>query len=266
MPSKTCRMAHRRTITWEGFFNARDLGGLPAADGQMTRFGAFVRSADLRFVTNQGWRQAHAAGIRTVLDLRNNDEVAPNDGAGLNERVPGSQQFPAPTAGSIAPPGMDRLHVPLDDVADTEFWAEIARKRVDGTPLYMRPFLERKADRCAAVISALATAGPGGVIYHCGAGRDRTGLTTLLLLSLAGVEPDAIADDYELSADALRPLFAAMGQEDQGPLLEALLVEHGTTARAAVHATLDGLDAEDYLLAAGVPAADIRVVRSRLVT
>jgi protein-tyrosine phosphatase len=99
----------------------------------------------------------------------------------------------------------------------------------------------------------------------CGAGRDRTGLTTLLLLSLAGVDPDAIADDYELSADALRPLFAAMGQEDQGPLLAALLKEHGTTARAAVHATLDGLNAEDYLQVAGVPAADIQAVRSRLI-
>jgi protein-tyrosine phosphatase len=259
-------MASRRTITWEGFFNARDLGGLPAADGRMTRFGAFVRSADLRFVTDHGWQQAHAAGMRTVLDLRNNDEVAPSGEARLAERVSGSGQFRAPAAGSIAPPGMDRLHVPLDDVADTEFWAEIARMRVDGTPLYMRPFLERKADRCGAVISALAASAPGGVIYHCGAGRDRTGLITLLLLSLAGVEPDAIADDYELSADALRPLFAAMGQEDQGPGLAALLDEHGTTARAAVHATLDGLYAEDYLLAAGVPGADIQAVRRRLVT
>ncbi len=57
-----------------------------------------------------------------------------------------------------------------------------------------------------------------------------------------------------------------MGQEDQGPVLAALLEEHGTTVRDAVHATLDGLDAEDYLLTAGVPAADIQAVRSRLVT
>jgi protein-tyrosine phosphatase len=57
-----------------------------------------------------------------------------------------------------------------------------------------------------------------------------------------------------------------MGQEDQGPVLAALLEEHGTTAREAVHATLDGLDAEDYLLTAGVTESDIQVVRSRLVT
>lgn len=245
----------------------------PARDGPLRGHGARsgsrrggTRTADHCAGADQGWQEAHAAGMRTVLDLRNNDEVAPSDGALPTEPVPGSGQFPAPTEGSLASAGMDRIHVPLDDVTDTEFWAEIARNRVDGTPLYMRPFLERKADRCAAVISALATSTPGGVIYHCGAGRDRTGLTTVLLLSLAGVEADAIAEDYELSANALRPLFAAMGQEDQGPMLAALLEEHGTTARAAVHAILDGLDAEDYLLAAGVPGADIQAVRSRLVT
>jgi len=256
-------VAHRRTITCEGFFNARDLGGLPTSGGRATRFGAFVRSADLRFVTARGGRPPHAAGMRTVVDLRNDDEIAPGEATGTPERAPGSQRFCAPAGGPVAPPAMTRLHVPLDDVADTAFWAEIARTRVDGTPLYMRPFLQRKADRCAAVISALASAS-GGVIYHCGAGRDRTGLITLLLLSLAGVEPDAIADDYELSTDALRPLFAAMGQQDQAPALAALLAEHGTTARDAVRATLDGFDAEDYLLAAGVSAAEIQAVRSRL--
>ncbi|MGH3379601.1 MAG: tyrosine-protein phosphatase, partial [Actinoallomurus sp.] len=64
-----------REIRWDGFFNARDLGGLPTRAGQTTRHGVFVRSADLRFVTEAGWRAARDYGIRTVLDLRNDDEV-----------------------------------------------------------------------------------------------------------------------------------------------------------------------------------------------
>lgn len=63
-----------RSITWEGFYNARDLGGLATRDGRMTRPGALVRSADLRFVTEAGWRAAYDAGIRTIIDLRNDDE------------------------------------------------------------------------------------------------------------------------------------------------------------------------------------------------
>jgi hypothetical protein len=231
-----------RTITWDGFFNARDLGGLPLADGGTTAFGSFVRSADPRFVTADGWQEAHRAGIRTIIDLRNDHEV--------------DRDAPAP-------PGIERLHVPLDDFGDTEFWGEIIGRRIHGTPLYIRTFLERKAERCAAVVSAIAAA-PGGVVYHCVAGRDRTGIVTLLLLSLAGVEPAAIAADYELSIDALRPFFAALGRDDEGPLVLATLRSHGTAVREAVLTALDGFEAEDVLRAAGVSTRDLHTVRGRL--
>jgi protein-tyrosine phosphatase len=235
-------MPDERTITWEGFFNARDLGGLPLVGGGTTRFGSFVRSADPRFVAEHGWHEARRYGIRTIIDLRNDDEI--------------DQQ-------AAAPPGVERLHVPLDDIADTAFWREIIESRTHGTPLYIRPFLEHKAERCAAVFSAIAAA-PGGVIYHCAVGRDRTGIVTLLLLSLAGVEAEAIAADYELSIEALRPLFAALGCDDEGPPLLATLRKHGTTARKAVLAALDGFDAEDMLRSAGVATRDLQAVRSRL--
>jgi protein-tyrosine phosphatase len=232
-----------RAITWEGFYNARDLGGLPLIGGGATSYGGFVRSADPRFVTERGWQEAHRSGIRSIIDLRNDHEV---------------------DTGAVAPPGIDRLHVPLDDFGDTEFWGEIIGSGIGGTPLYIRRFLVRKTERCAAVISAIAATPPGGVIYHCAAGRDRTGIVTLLLLSLAGVEPDAIAADYELSIEALRPLFAAMGRDDEGPQLLATLREHGTTVREAMLAAVDGFDAEDVLLASGVSAPDLQAVRGRL--
>lgn len=60
-----------RDIAWEGFYNARDLGGLPTRDGRTTRHGALIRSADPCLVTPAGWRAATAAGVRTVVDLRN---------------------------------------------------------------------------------------------------------------------------------------------------------------------------------------------------
>jgi protein-tyrosine phosphatase len=59
-----------REVTWEGFFNARDLGGLPTRDARMSDCGALIRSADPRFVTEAEWRAAHDAGVRTVIDLR----------------------------------------------------------------------------------------------------------------------------------------------------------------------------------------------------
>jgi hypothetical protein len=252
-----------RHITWEGFANARDLGGLPTRDGRVTQFGAYIRSGDLRFVTEAGWRMARDGGVRTVIDLRNDDEIRPHAGPQLTH-LAGSAQFAAPSSTAFPPSWMNRAEVALDDIADTEFWQFLNTERLNGTPLYFRPFLDRKPERCAAAITALASAAPGGVIFHCGAGRDRTGLVSLLLLALADAEPEAIAADYELSAEPLRVLSAAMGQDDQQPSIEAALAKRNTTARKAILATLDGFDAETYLITAGVSRASLATIRDRL--
>jgi protein-tyrosine phosphatase len=233
-----------RDIAWDGFYNARDLGGLPTRDGRVTRHGALIRSADPCFVTEDGWRAAYEAGVRTVLDLRNDDEVA---------------------SAPPVPAGIARVRVALDGIDDTELWNYIRVERIDGTPMYYRPFLQRRADRCVAAVTAVARAQPGGVIFHCAAGRDRTGLVTMLVLALVGVDPEVIADDYELSTPRLPPLFTAFGMQQQAPVLERILVQKGMTARAALLDVLDGFDAEEYLLAAGADKDDLAAVRSRLV-
>jgi hypothetical protein len=51
-----------RALPWEGLFNTRDLGALPNRTGHTTRSGAFIRSADLRFVTGTGWHTAYEGG------------------------------------------------------------------------------------------------------------------------------------------------------------------------------------------------------------
>lgn len=238
-------MAWTRQIRWPGFHNARDLGGLPTLSGRVTRFGALIRSGDLRFVTPAGWQAAHAAGFRTIIDLRNDDEVRP--GRPL-----------------VLPAGLDRIQVPLDDIQDVCFWRRLNEEGLNGTPLYYRPFLAAKPGRCTAALAAIARARPGGVIFHCVAGRDRTGLIALLLLALAGVRPTAIADDYALSAGQLGPLFAALNVPDSTTSIEAELRRRGTTARAAVLDALSGLDAAARLQAAGLLETDIVSLRSRL--
>jgi protein-tyrosine phosphatase len=206
---------------------------------------------------------ARDADVRTIIDLRNDDEIRPHTGQQLT-RLAGSAQFAVAMPTTAPPSCMDRVEVALDDIEDTGFWQFLNRERLNGTPLYFRPFLDRKPGRCAAAITALASAAPGGVIFHCGAGRDRTGLVALLVLALADVEPEAIADDYELSTEPLKALFTAMGQPDQGPSIEAALTERGTTARDAILATLHGFDAEELLLTAGVSPASLAVIRHRI--
>ncbi len=183
-----------RHLDWDGCFNARDLGGLRTGDGRETRWGAIVRADSLDHLTPSGWSALQAYGIRTVVDLRNDTEIPTDTG-------------PRPT-------GLATVHVPLDDVEDTAFWQYCWDNDLDGSPLYYQPFLDRKAERCAAALAAIAQAAPGGVVFHCGIGRDRTGLISLLLLALVGVEPEEIAADYELSNARLGPAWAVRGEKE----------------------------------------------------
>ena len=238
-------MSVDRHLDWDGCFNARDLGGLSTDDGRQTRWRALVRSDSLDGLTSAGWAALEAYGIRTIVDLLNDEEVEPD----VEPR----------------PAELTTVRVPLDDVGDTEFWQHCWDNKLDGTPLYYRPFLERKPAQCAAAVRAIARAEPGGVLFHCGGGRDRTGLVAFLLLALVGVEPDEIVRDYELSNDRLPPLWVARGMRDQRPLIEAALARKNTTARALLLDLLASFDVEAYLRSAGLAEEELAALRDRLV-
>ncbi len=87
------------------------------------------------------------------------------------------------------------------------------------------------------------------MLFHCIRGNDRTGIIALLLLALAGVEPEEILADYVLSPD---------------PYRDELLAREHSSVGEAIHSTLAGLDVENYLLAGGASPADLAAIRSRL--
>lgn len=201
-------------------------------------------------MTADGWRQVYEAGVRTVVDLRQDEEVAAD---------------PAPTAAAAQAAGLTVLRADLEGPKDHPAWSLIGGSALGGTPLYLRLFMDAQPERVASVMTTLARAPEGGVMSHCQVGRDRTGLVSLVLLALAGVEPGAIAEDYERSGPALAPLFARVGRPDEQPHVDSVLAGRGTTAREVVTDALDGFDAEAYLREAGVDADDLAALRRRLV-
>jgi protein-tyrosine phosphatase len=210
-----------RPLEWEGAANVRDLGGGPV------RPRALVRAASLNELTAGGWAALEAHGVRTIVDLRNDDELRPDA---------------APRPASV-----QTLRVPLDGADDAEFWSRWMNGPQFGTPLYYAPHLERMPERSVAVVRAIAHAPAGGVVFHCQGGRDRTGQTAMLLLDLLGVDADAIADDYELSAPT--------------PEGEAFLAREKTTAREIIASTLR--DARRRLVDAGLTDDDVAALRAR---
>src|SRR3954452_22700515 len=139
---ETLRPMERR-LTWDGCSNVRDLGGL----GRIRR-GALVRADALQQLSEEGWRAAERHGIRSVIDLRNADEI-------------GEDAAPRP-------PGLTTIRIPLDDMEDTEFWSQWLDRPEFATPHYYGPWLERFPARATCTLAAIVRARPGGAAYHCG--------------------------------------------------------------------------------------------------
>jgi protein-tyrosine phosphatase len=197
-----------RDLDWDGCVNARDLGGLPTLDGRVTRRGALIRSEAVDRLTRQGWRALREYGVRTIIDLREEDELS-EPGGGRERRD-----------------GIETLHIPLDRIAeDREFWDDWMHGPQFGTPLYYAPFVERFPERIDEVLDAIEQARPGGVLFHCAGGRDRTGLVAIAALAAARVEPEAIADDYSRGAERAHT---------HDPVLKRYIAEQGTSSRELV--------------------------------
>jgi protein-tyrosine phosphatase len=224
-------------VDWGGLHNARDLGGT----GGLIAPRALFRSPRPDELDSQGWRQLADSGVRTVVDLRGDDEVA---------------ELP------LRPAHLRVIRAPVEDQSDAGFMA--AWGPLLGTPDYYPEAIRRWPALIAAAIGAVADAPHGGVLVHCAAGRDRTGLIVALLLRLADVSIDDVLDDYEVGVREINVWFRS--HVDREPALDdGALAVSVATKRSSLRAFLEGVDVERYLLRADVTPAQITRLRARLV-
>jgi protein-tyrosine phosphatase len=236
-----------RALAWGACLNVRDLGGLTTADGRRVRRGALVRSDQLCRLDDGGHAALLAHGVRTVIDLRNPAEA---------------QRDPDPT---LHEQGVEYRLIPQQDdqLWQQPEWAARTRAERDAR------VLDQRAEHIAAMARAVANAAPGGVLIHCLAGKDRTGIAVALLLGLLGVPDADIAADYALSEAALASEKAAAlaGAADDEARAR---IERGYDSRAeTMLATLAHLrtrhgGAKAYLTRAGLSDVDIERIRARL--
>jgi protein-tyrosine phosphatase len=177
-----------RNLDWDGYRNARDLGGFvtPMSSTGATVFGKVARGPRRELMTEAGWRQARQWGLSAVVDLRCADEIVAREG---DPDVP--------------PEATSRLSVvnaPTEDQENPEF-REVCFPILD-SPEYWRHNWRILPHLVLGSLTAIESA-PTGVLVHCSAGRDRTGMVSALLLSNAGVAPSDVAADYAESVRAM---------------------------------------------------------------
>lgn len=195
-----------RHIPLDGNLNLRDIGGYRTVDGREVRRGCVFRSDELHALSDADLLAVAGLGIRVVFDLRNAAErdARPNRlpaDVELLERV-------SPSAGGAVVTPEEQIATNALPEPDDAHFASVYMALLDRLAPELRIILERAAD---------APARP--LLFHCAAGKDRTGLTAALILGLLGVPDDAILDDYELTSTYFTPRRMES--------LAALMDEHG---------------------------------------
>ena len=191
-------MPTRRLMT-KGLYNARDLGGFPTGDGRTTRFGVFVRSEAPCELPEEDITYLKAYGVTASMDFRGTGEVTarPSDLDGVmpyyhrplfNEAAMGKGPGSPPGGGPGGPGGPGGMPA----------WGETYKQMAE------------EARDWAKEVLTIAAENDGAVLYHCTTGKDRTGLMTCYLLSIAGVGREDIAADYCVSQVYLEPVYEKM--------------------------------------------------------
>lgn len=182
-----------RLLPLERGSNFRDLGGYRAADGRYVRWGRIFRSGAMPVLSDADIRYFAGLGIATVVDLRSAEERELAPDTILSQ--PGVRYFAsdysmASIFGRLMPAPGGNTAVP--------------RQEASGMTLLYRDWLVSLAPQFREMFASLL-AGEGGLVYHCSAGQDRTGVGSALILAALGVPREVILADYHLSTPSRRP-------------------------------------------------------------
>lgn len=203
-----------RVVDVEGGTNFRDIGGYRTKDGRSVRFGLVYRSASTDNLTAADFRKIEGLGVRKFYDLRDASERHPRRPAGVS--IPPVRTWP------------DQITEPLD------LSSAAAVERATEKGYAQMPTLY--APQIGEIFRQIAR-GETPILYNCAGGKDRTGLTTALLLSLLGVPRETVMVDYLASNRLLDPSKIAgdpaLGGIPEGMKLDPAVIAELSRSRAS---------------------------------
>lgn len=241
----------QRRLTLDSIENIRDLGGYSTSNGKQTRWRSFLRADHYRSWTPATCQALIDYGVKLVIDLR-----APHETISLPNSFADSEQ-------------VTYLNLPFmpNEVQSGIPFQTLLNRLEDPHEMYAFMLDECKTP-IGEIFTAIATHNTPTTLFHCHAGKDRTGVIAALLLSLAGVDDDAISQDYALTGDYLserltneRVQAVAMGEDMRRH--DALSITPLQSMRTTLGYLRDRhTDTPAYLQACGVSNDHINVLRA----
>lgn len=246
----------QRFIALQGAWNTRSFAGLKGRNGPIPAT-AFIRTADLGRLTENDRDKLAAAGVTLDIDLRTADEQKNSP-----DLLAMDNRFKYERISLLGTEKMDLL--------------EMMKTFPDSLGESYAQWLGQSQPQFKQVFQRIAAENDGTVLFHCTAGKDRTGMIAGLLLNLAGVPDQDVVHNYAISAHYLegQPKDSAMNAQvmeliRQNPEIGKKMAGMSGTAPENMEMFLSALrqqygDAEGYLKSIGVSDAEIRQLKVRL--
>ena len=239
-----------RHLDLDSVFNFRDLGGYATGDGRSVRWGRLYRADGIHRLGGADLDRVRELGIRTVLDLRT-----------LREYEAGC--FP------IDDHPVDHHHLPV--IAQIWDESDLVERAEDYLTARYLDMLEEGSAALAAAVRVMSRPESFPLVFHCAAGKDRTGVLAALLLSVLGVPDDVIAHDYGLSTLGMERMqvWLAENSPEGAEAMARQPSEWLTAPPEAMEAFLDGVRTRHggfagYLRDCGVASSTLEAVRANL--
>jgi protein-tyrosine phosphatase len=238
-----------RILNLEGTHNVRDLGGLETGPNTRTVSGRFLRADSLHALGVGAQMMLLESGLKTVIDLRSPKEL---------------ERFPNPFANH------EDVHYLNVSLFGSLFEPEDANAIMPSLEGIYVSALEMCRPAIRTVFETMAHS-ESLTLFHCAAGKDRTGIIAALLLGNAGVPDETIAEDYALTEELAKPMLERLLEEGVNDGMERESYSKLLTAQAStMHATLGYLEGrfggiENYLKTGLELAPEtIEILRSKM--
>lgn len=212
----------QRRVALENAYNVREIGGYATREGGQTRPGWIYRGDSLHRLSVDDQARLRERGVRTIIDLRRHDEITS-----------------APNVFADAP-DMTYRHISLF-VTRPSAGVQAGTFPLALTEVY-RYILETSQAPMHLVMSEILSS-EGTVLFHCTAGKDRTGIIAALLLDLAGVDREDIIRDYALTETYIAPLMNELRESRPAAMPLELYVKLLDAKPEFMRETLAHLDA-----------------------